>query len=298
MIILDYSQVALSTIFQFQADLKKTNTDRDQAVNIIRHAILTGLKFYKKKYGAQYGEVVLACDGRQYWRKEIFPYYKAGRKATRDKSDLDWTLIFDTISQIREDIAKHFPYKVVHIDHAEADDVIATLCKWTQTNGLVDHGMFEEKQKVMIVSSDGDFKQLHKYDNIEQYSPIQKKKVVCDNPVAYLAEHIAKAGDDGIPNVLSPDNVFVTEGIRQSKMTAGKLERFIAMGRDACENDEQRRNWDRNNKLINLDLIPEEIEQQIIDTYISTKPNRDKMSIYNYLVKHRCRLLLDEIEEF
>lgn len=297
MIILDYSQVALSNVFQFQADLKKNNNN-PEAVNIIRHAILTGIKFYKKKYGAEYGDMVIACDGKKYWRKDIFPYYKAGRKATRDKSDMDWTLVFDTMSTIRDEIAEHFPYKVVHIERAEADDVIAMLCKWTQMNGRVDRGMFEEKQKVMIVSSDGDFKQLHKYDNVEQWSPIQKKKVVCEDPIAYLAEHIAKAGDDGIPNVLSPDDVFVTEGVRQSKMTAGKLERFVTLGRDACENDEQRRNWDRNNRLINLDAIPEDLQEQIIDTYTTGKSKGDKMSIYNYLVKNRCRLLLDEIEEF
>jgi hypothetical protein len=297
MIILDYSQVALSNIFQFQADLKKNGSSPD-AVNIIRHAVLTGIKFYKKKYGAQYGEMILACDGKQYWRKDIFPYYKAGRKASREKSDLDWNLVFDTISQIREDVATHFPYKVIHIDRAEADDVIATLCKWTQTNGLVDHGLFEEKQPVMIISSDGDFKQLHKYDNVKQWSPIQKKMVECPNPVAYLAEHIAKAGDDGIPNVLSADDVLVTEGVRQSKMTAQKLAKFISEGRDGCENDQQRRNWDRNNQLINLDLIPDEITKMIEDAYIQSKPKGDKMSVYNYLVKHRCRLLLDELEDF
>lgn len=298
MIILDYSQVALSNIFQFQADLKKTNTNRDQAVNIIRHAILTGLKFYKKKYSHEYGELVIACDGRQYWRKEIFPYYKAGRKAARDKSDLDWNLVFDTMSSIRDDVAAHFPYKVIHNDRAEADDVIGVLCKWTQTNGTVDHGMFEEKQKVMIVSSDGDFKQLHKHDNVEQYSPIQKKKVVCEDPVAYLAEHIAKAGDDGIPNVLSADDVLITEGVRQSKMTAGRLAEFVKQGRGACRTDDERRNWDRNNALINLDLIPTDIEEQIVATYNTSKPKGDKMSVYNYLVAHRCRLLLDDLEDF
>lgn len=297
MIILDYSQVALSNIFQFQNDLKK-NGSSPEAVNIIRHAILTGIKSYKKKYGPQYGEMVIACDGKQYWRKEIFPYYKAGRKKTRDASDLDWKLIFDAISSIREDLAEHFPYQVIHFERAEADDIIATMCKWTQSNGTIDRGMFEEKQPVMIVSSDGDFKQLHKYDNVKQYSPIQKKVVICPNPKQYLAEHIAKAGDDGIPNILSPDNVFVTEGIRQSKMTAGKLAKFVELGRDACENDEQRRNWDRNNTLINLDLIPDDISSQIVDTYTSSKPKGDRMSIYNYLIKHRCRLLLDEIEEF
>lgn len=298
MIVLDYSQVAIANIFQFQNDLKKTNTNRDEAVNIIRHAILTGIKYYKKKFGAEYGQIVLACDGKQYWRKGIFPYYKAGRSKSREKSELDWKLIFDTISSIRDDLRDYFPYRVVHVDHAEADDVVATLCKWTQTNDLIDRGMFEDKQRVMIISSDGDFKQLHKYDNVRQYSPIQKKLVQCDNPVAYLAEHIAKAGDDGIPNVLSADDVLVTEGVRQTKMMAARLAKFVELGRDACENDMQRRNWDRNNTLINLDLIPKEIEEQILDTYTSGKPKGDKMSIYNYLVKHRCRLLLDEIEEF
>jgi hypothetical protein len=299
MIILDYSQVALSNIFQFQSDLKKSKTeDREQAVNIIRHAVLTGLKFYKKKYGNEYGEMILACDGKKYWRKEIFPYYKAGRKAQRDKSDLDWKLVFDTISDIRDDVAEHFPYRVVHLDRAEADDVIATLCKWTQTNGMTDHGMFEEKQPVMIVSSDGDFKQLHKYDNVRQWSPIQKKLVHCDDPVGYLQQHIAKAGDDGIPNILSPDDVFVTEGIRQKPLRSDRLSRFVAYGRDACLNEEETRNWDRNNSLINLDLIPKDIEEEILDTYIQNKPKGDKMSVYNYLIKHKCRLLLDEVEEF
>lgn len=297
MIILDYSQVALANIFQFQNDLKK-NANNSEAVNIIRHAILTGIKFYKKKYGAKYGEIVLACDGKQYWRKEIFPYYKAGRSKAREKSDLDWKLIFDTISQIRDDIAQYFPYKVIHIDRAEADDVIATLCKWTQTNGTIDHGMFEDKQPVMIISSDGDFKQLHKYDNVKQWSPIQKKIVECPDPIGYLAQHIAKAGDDGIPNVLSPDDVLVTEGVRQKKMTQTRLDAFIENGRSACLNEEEQRNWDRNNQLINLDLIPADIAEQIVDTYESSKPKGDRMSIYNYLVKHRCRLLLDEIEEF
>jgi hypothetical protein len=253
---------------------------------------------YKKKYGSEYGEMVLACDGKNYWRKDIFPYYKAGRKKTREASDLDWKLIFDTISSIRDDVAENFPYRVIHMDRVEADDIIATLCKWSQTNGMVDQGMFEEKQPVMIVSSDGDFKQLHKYDNVKQFSPIQKKQVQCDDPKAYLAEHIAKAGDDGIPNVLSKDEVFVTEGMRQNKMTSKRLVDFIEKGRDACQTDEEKRNWDRNQSLINLDLIPVDIENQILDAYIQGKPKGDKMSIYNYLVKHRCRLLLDDIEEF
>jgi len=297
MIILDYSQVAMSNIFQFQSELKK-NANNPEAVNIIRHAILTGIKMYKKKYTNEYGEMVIACDGKQYWRKNIFPYYKAGRKKTREASDLDWKLIFDTISQIRDDLAEHFPYRVVHLEHVEADDIIAVVCKWSQSNGLVDRGMFEDKQPIMIVSSDGDFKQLHKYDNVKQYSPIQKKMVQCDDPVAYLAQHIAKAGDDGIPNCLSKDDVLVTEGVRQTKMTAGRLAEFVEEGRKACRTEEEQRNWDRNKALIDLSCIPSNVENNIVEAYIRQEPKGDKMSIYNYLVSHRCRLLLDHIEEF
>lgn len=297
MIILDYSQVALANIFQFQDQLMKGRSNPD-AVNIIRHAILTGIKYYKKRYGAQYGEIVLACDGQNYWRKDIFEYYKAKRKTDREKSPLDWKLIFDTMSTIRDEIAEHFPYRVVRVDSAEADDVIASLCKWTQTDGLIDHGVYEVKQPVLIVSGDNDFLQLQKYDNVKQYSPSKKKLLDCKDPAAYLREHIACAGDDGIPNVLSPDNVFVTPGARQGKMTAAKKEKFIALGRDACENEDQLRNWDRNNQLINLDLIPLDLQQLIIDTYINGAPKGNKMTIYNYLVQNRCRLLLDDIEEF
>jgi hypothetical protein len=297
-IILDYSQVALSNIFQFQADLKK-EANNPEAVNIIRHAILTGLKFYKKKFGQQYGDIILACDGKQYWRKDIFPYYKAGRSKARSQSDLDWKLIFDTISQIREDIAAHFPYKVIHLDHIEADDIVATICKWSQTNHLEDYFFFEQKQPIMIVSSDGDFKQLHKYDNVKQYSPIQKKMVQCDDPIAYLAEHIAKGDSgDGIPNILSRDDALVTEGTRQSKMTSKRLADFIARGRDACINDEERRNWDRNTSLVDLSAIPHQVEQSVINCFINNTPKGDKMSVMNYLIKYRCRLLLNDLDDF
>lgn len=298
MIIMDYSQVCLANIFQFQADLKKTGAD-PEAVNIIRHAILTGIKSYKKRFGSHYGDIVLACDSKNYWRREVFAQYKASRKKQREASGLDWKLIFDTINEIREDLATYFPYKVIRVDGAEADDVIATLCKWSQTNGLIDRGIYEDKQQIMIISSDGDFKQLHKYDNVKQYSPIQKKMVQREDPTSYLAQHIAKGDSgDGIPNVLSKDDVLVTEGVRQNKMSSKRLVEFITHGRDACQNDEERRNWDRNNMLINFDCIPEDVERRIMEAYINCNPVKDKMGIYNYLVKKRCRLLLDEIEEF
>ena len=301
MIILDYSQVALSNILSFQRDLQKNMNEAktSEAINIIRHAVLSSIKFYKKKYGKEYGEIVIACDGRQYWRREHFEYYKGSRKKNREKSDLDWKLVFDTLSDLREDLAKNFPYKVVHIDRCEADDIIAALTKWTQTNDLKTEGLYEEPQKVLIVSSDKDFKQLHKYGNVKQWSPMQKKFVESPKGDEYLIEHIVRGDSgDGIPNIFSKDDVFMVEGDRQQAVTAKKLAKFQELRIDACENEEQKRNWQRNQLLVDFEFIPEDVRQSVIDTYTGLKPKGDKMSIMTYLIKHKCRMLLDELEDF
>jgi hypothetical protein len=296
MILVDYSQVALSAILSFQRELKGTESE---IKNLIRHVTLSSLKSFKKKYSKDYGEMVICCDGRQYWRRDVFEHYKAGRKKARDNSDLNWTLIFDTLSEMRDDLAKHFPYRVIHMDRAEADDVIAVLAKYTQDNLLVQQGLVEESQKVMILSSDGDFIQLQKYPNVSQYSPMQKKQIKANAKELHEKKitHIVKAGDDGIPNILSSDDVFV-KGERQKPVSAKRLQEFIDNGFLACKTEEERRNWHRNTLLVDFDFIPEDISKQIIEQYLNNNPRGDKMSIMNYLIENRCRLLLDELEEF
>lgn len=301
MILVDYSQVALAAILTFQRELKG---DEAEVKNLIRHVTLSTLKSYKKKYGKEYGELVICCDGRKYWRREVFEYYKAGRKKMRDNSDLDWHLIFDTLNEMRQEIGEHFPWRVIHVDRAEADDIIAVLTEWSQSNELMRVGLTEEPQKILILSSDKDFKQLQlapfSTGNVRQWSPMQKKFIQASKQeiIDFTIEHIVK-GDtgDGIPNLLSKDDVFVT-GDRQKPVSAKRLAEFIEKGIDACRTDEEKRNWQRNATLVAFDNIPVEVKQSIIDTYISNKPKGDKMTVMNYLMEHRCRLLLDEIEDF
>jgi len=298
MIILDYSQIALSNILPFQDDIKRQTPE--EVKNLIRHATLSTIKSYAKKYRKEYGQVVIACDGRDYWRKGIFPYYKASRKANREKSDLDWNLIFETLAELREDLAQNFPYKVIIIETAEADDVIACLVNWSQTNMLTEGGLFPEPQKILIVSSDKDFIQLQRNKNVRQWSPIQKKFVEGSQKEIheYTITHIVK-GDagDGIPNILSKDDVFVS-GERQKPFSSKRLPDFYENGIEACKNDDEKRNYQRNQQLVNFDFIPEMLYKNIIYSYENTKPKGDKNSVMNYLIKHQCRLLLDEIEEF
>lgn len=297
MIILDYSQIALSNILPFQNDIKRQSPE--EIKNLIRHTTLSTIKSYKKRYGREYGEMVIACDGKTYWRKDVFPHYKAGRKKAREKSDLDWGLIFDTLAELRQDLIDNFPYKVVNVDGAEADDVIAVLAKWTQDNQLIQEGLFEEPQKVLIVSSDKDFIQLQKYKNVRQWSPMQKKFVqgTQKEVFEYTITHIVKAGDDGIPNILSPDDVFVS-GERQKPFPSKRLPEFFEKGIDACLNESERRNYQRNQLLVNFEFIPENIANSVISSYASATPKGDKNKVMEYLIKHQCRLLLDDLEDF
>jgi hypothetical protein len=297
MILVDYSQVALAAILTFQRELKGTESE---VKNLIRHVTLSTIKSYKKKYGKEYGEMVICCDGRKYWRKEYFEYYKASRKKNREASDLDWKLIFDTLSEMREDLRTYFPYRVIHVDRAEADDVIAVMAKYLQENLLVQEGLVEESQKILILSSDKDFKQLQLYPTVKQWSPMQKKYVTATKQEIrdFMIEHIVK-GDtgDGIPNIFSKDDVFVI-GERQKVCSAKRLAEFIENGESACRNDDEKRNWKRNSVLVAFENIPPDVSEDIIKAYLNTTPNTDKMKIMNYLMENRCRLLLDEIEDF
>lgn len=289
MILLDFSQVCVAAILAFSADLKKGG-DADKK-NLIRHVALNSIRAYKKKYHKQFGEVVIACDGRNYWRKDCFPNYKGTRKKSREESDLDWNVIFETLNEIREDLKEHFPYRVMHVDKCEADDIIAVLAQSTQE--------FGNHQDVMIISSDKDFKQLHAYDNVKQFSPMLKKQIVINKKELHpwLIEHIVK-GDagDGVPNILTSDDALMN-GERQKPVSSKRLQEFIDNGFIACKNDQERRNWQRNVVMVDFKYIPEPIKESILAAY-DYKPKGDKNSIMNYLIKHKCRNLLDDIEEF
>jgi len=242
---------------------------------------------YNKKYRDEYGQMVICCDGFNTWRKEYFPEYKANRKKSRNASDLNWENIFLFLNQIREEIKENLPYKVLHMDGVEADDIIGTLTYETQE--------FGQHEPVMIISSDKDFIQLHKFKNVKQYSPALKRMVEEKHPRQYLFEHVCRGDSgDGIPNVLSPDNSF-TDGIKQTPLRKTVIDFWM-------ENEENMpqevlRNYQRNSTLIDLSKIPTDIYSNIVQEYNSQKPAM-KMKVLNYLIKKRCKNLIEVVEEF
>lgn len=283
MILIDLNQVLISNLMQQIGSNPKIKLEEE----LIRHMVLNSLRSYVRQFKQKYGEIVVCCDSKRYWRREVFPFYKSNRKKDREKSDFDWGLIFETLGKIREELKEYFPYKVLEVEGAEADDIIAVLSARNSTN-----------EEVLILSSDKDFVQLQKYDNVTQYSPILKRYVKADNPHLYIKEHIIK-GDrgDGIPNFLSADNVFAL-GERQKVINSKKLSEWLNMKpEEFCTNDNMLRGYKRNQMLVDLDYIPENLKQQIVEVYESTKPgNRQKM--LNYFIEKKLRNLIEVIDEF
>lgn len=301
-ILVDFSQVVLSSCYVFSEQLNKNNLaqqseteGRKRAENIIRHVILSQLLALKKKFGKTYGDLVICCDAPfgNYWRKDVFPYYKANRKKARDDSALDFKMIFEISNNIVDDLQAFFPYKVVQVVGAEADDVIGTIVQRSQ--------VFGNTEQFVIVSEDQDYVQLQQYPDVAQFRPRQKKMLVEEHPVAYLREKIVR-GDkgDGIPNVFSDADSFVA-GKKQKAVTkdklSGVLTNFNLYTDDHNINDPIVERVLENQRLIDLGCIPDELQDQIMNAY-AQEPKGNRGSIFNYLMSHGCTVLLQHVQEF
>ena len=290
MILIDFTQIAIGSLM---VAINRGGEEVDDT--LVRHLVLNNLRYYRSRFTEKYGELVICCDSKHYWRRDYFPNYKANRKKDRASSGYDWDFIFTTLNGVRDDIKEHFPYKVLEVYGAEADDIIATLVKLEQ--GDLD---------TIIISSDKDFIQLHGF-HVKQYSPVSKKLIGGTDPVSYLREHIIK-GDrsDGVPNVLSPDDTF-TESKRQKPIRKTMLITLTeAMERwepkdlfqlAKCNKDTWVRNWQRNETLINLDKIPDDIRNDIVREF-KNAPTGNRSKLFNYFVEKKLNNLIQSIGDF
>ena len=281
MILIDLTQVLIASLMaQTRGGKEPINED------MVRHICLKSLAMYRRKYHRTYGELVLADDSYNVWRKDIYPFYKANRKKTRDKDSKDWNQIFDCISIIREELKVNFPYKYICISKCEADDIIGTLCE-----------KYGETENIMIVSGDKDFQQLQRYRKVKQFSPITKKniKLTQEQAEEYLTDHII-GGDtgDGVPNVLSQDDVFVS-GMRQRPLS--KKKREVIKDPLVMNDDEVDRNLQRNRSLIDLTYIPNEYKNQILHEFDNVEV-ASRGGLLNYFIKNRLMDLEESIGDF
>jgi len=284
-ILVDYNQVILASLFASIGN----HTDVAADENIIRHMFLNSIRANRKKFTEEYGEIVICADGKNTWRREAYPYYKANRKKSRDESGMDWNALFEIMNTIRDELREYFPYKVIHIDHCEADDIIGTVIH--EYGSELNIG----SEKFLILSGDKDYIQLQNYANVDQYDPIRKRWIRNDNPDQYLKEHILK-GDtgDGVPNILSADNCLAV-GERQKAMTKKRMAMY-SEGTDQMDEETLRR-YHRNKMMIDLSQIPQKYQDIILSEYNKEK-DIGRKELFNFFVKKKLKHLITDIQDF
>jgi len=275
-IIIDLNQVVYSSL-----TIQAKHSDLDE--NLIRHVTLNTLRLVRNKFFDKYGEIIIACDNKHYWRRDVFPYYKANRKKDREASTLNWPLIFDCMNKVKEELKQTFPYRFIDVDGAEADDIVSVLIEELPYN-----------ERALIISGDKDFIQLHTMKPyIDQYEPIRKKWITHPNPGEYLKEHIIR-GDrsDGVPNIRTPDSSLAT-GERQKTVSSKMMDSWLEDGIPR----ELQRNFERNKTLIDLTQIPEHIKTRI-SAALRKEPEGNRNKLYSYFIDKRLRNLMENINEF
>tara|TARA_Y100001938_G_scaffold33421_1_gene45838 strand:- start:1252 stop:2085 length:834 start_codon:yes stop_codon:yes gene_type:complete len=277
MILLDFSQTMIGSFMAMGKGSIVVEED------LLRHTVLNTIRQYKHQFRhVDHGGFVICCDSPKNWRKESFPEYKANRKKRRETDSTDWTSLFEFLHQMIADLREYFPYKVMRVERAEADDIIAVL---TQE---------EMKNPTTIISSDKDFIQLQKYEGVQQWSPLTKS-FVKGNPEESLWEKLIK-GDvgDGVPNILSSDDTLITEGKRQRPVSKKKMELWKTDRSDW--NEDMKRNFNRNEMMVDLEKTPESIRINIINQFREQVPPHGRLM--EYFTEKRLKNLMEHLDEF
>ena len=277
-ILVDANQIAISHL------MIRNKIEDGINIDSVRKSIVRVVGRIAKKFGPEYGKMILCYDDKNYWRRDIFPFYKKNRKQEREASKYNWDEVFSVLNKIRDEIRTNLPYHVLQVQGAEADDIIASIC--------IHSSKKENPEKTLILSADKDFIQLHKFDFVNQYDPIRNRWITNENPVQYLQEHIIR-GDrsDGIPNILTCDDAIVT-GKTQKKMSKEKIAALASMDPSEFTNFIRLRNWKRNAEMIDFTRIPEPVSERILTSYLKNQATAT-VNI-NYFIENRLQDILED----
>ena len=243
----------------------------------IRHVVLKKIYDVYKKIGTHH-ELVLACDGKDYFRKDLFSYYKANRVKNNDC--FDWDDFRYHYPIFKAELPYYFPFKLLEIDKVEGDDIINCITDWEIANG---------NRHIIIASSDTDDLQIsERYPNwVEQYSFKKRGYITCADYNYSLKQHIIE-GDkgDGIPNIMSDDDTYMNPAKRSKTLTKKRRDQF-----EIEIPEEFQANYERNKSLVDMSQIPDHYRQAIIEEYLKPMPPKED-SIYKYCIKYKLARLM------
>jgi hypothetical protein len=304
LILLDFSQTTIVTLMGHL----KHDKEAPITMSLCRNLWLRNILELRKKFHKRFGEIVICVDGNDYWRRSIFPFYKGARKKSKEESVYDWKQIKYCQNTVQEELTRFFPYSVISTPCAEADDIIAIMAKWSQTNDLND-GVFESPKDSVIVSADGDFLQLQKYKNIKQFSPMTWKQVTLETKLdQFCLEHILCGdGTDSIPSFLSPLDFFrlkeeSSTPMRQKPVTAAiktfYYDQILEHGSIInFRSESEKLRFYENERLVMFDHIPESIEKSVLESFHSQQ-GKNRKNVLNYLAAAKLTNLIENVTEF
>lgn len=273
MILIDFNGVSLAAIlYDYQGGFDE---------NLSRHTILNCIASHRQRFYSEFSEVVLCADAGGSWRREKYPYYKASRRKDDPNSAIDWKRLFEILGKVSDELVAVFPYKFVKVQRAEADDSIAVLAKSLPGPHV-------------IVSNDKDFGQLVS-ENVKQYSPAKKSFINIDDAELYLKEMVIR-GDkvDGVPNILSDDDTFVTPGKRQKNISSKNMPSWLGSPLESFADPDK---IERNRNMIDFSRIPNDVQESILDNF-NNQTVASRQHILSYLSKHGLRRHIQQIEKF
>lgn len=308
----DFSQIALAAIHVDSAAQQCAMNPSDENKGFIKHFMLNSIRSNFVAHKAKFGQMVIATDSNTgYWRRDYFPNYKCQRRAAKsqDTSGIQWPWVMGVMDELIVEMHDYFPFPIIRVDRAEGDDVIGVLTKYFsespqfQTEDIMGDMCPPE---ILILSSDRDNSQMHRYKNVRQWSPRDKKFIKPENGwKKALIEKIIKgeagASSDSIPNIRSSDDIFLQEGVRQSPISQKRLDEFFVAKdlKDACLDDSERKNLLRNQTLVDYNFIPSDISEAIISEYNKQASKKtSKMALMNYFTSNRMSNLLGVITDF
>lgn len=295
--LLDFSQIIMAAAFQEfgeNAKFPKVTTP------MLRHLVLNSMKKNIKDFKKQgYQNMIVCVDNSKsgYWRRDYSDYYKRNRSKDREDSMFDWEGLFNAMHIIIDELETNMPYTIMNKDKIEADDHIAVLTEFLTSKG----------HPVVIVSSDGDFTQLHKYPNVKQWSPMQKKWVKTksgDSLLDCVTKVVKGDKKDNVASIKVRGDFWLTkiQGERTPSTTEKELlaiaENYYDLDKiESMLTEAQYKRFLENRILIDMDFIDADIKASILERYNNYKVP-PKSRVYPYFVKSGLSKLTQVVADF
>lgn len=220
-------------------------------------------------FSREYGRIILCAEGGTSWRKEVYPMYKYQRHEGAKKTEKEkalWDENHKMFDRLKAELIECKMFQVISAEGAEADDVISYLA-------------LASEDPILIVSSDKDFKQLQVNPNVKQYSIIHQKWVECEDPKAFLIEHIVRGdSSDYIPSIKKPLHQLGVENKARLPVTKKFLMDFMA----GVEYEKYAERYKENAQLIDLTKQPDYIKKRIREA-VSQEWKGNTETALNYL---------------